>query len=155
MAGRMYTVVISGTATTAATITDLMELNPASTKPIRIRRIRMGQLSEPTTEEEQLALTIYRAHTTSGSGGSAPTPIPLTTGVAAAGFTAERMNTTVATAGSPVILLEDVWNTRAGVDLAFSAEEAPGAVNERLVVRQSATADAVTLYATFWIEELG
>jgi hypothetical protein len=154
MAGRLYTVVISGTASPAA-VFDLAEFNPTSTKPIRIRRLRLAQTSEPTTEEEQLSLTIQRGHTTSGSGGSAPTPRPLTTGIAAAGFTAEIVNTTQATAGSPVILVEDAWNTRAGMDLAFSSEEAPGAVNERLVVQSGAPADAITLRATFWIEELG
>lgn len=155
MLGRMYTVVISGTASPAAAF-DLFEVNPNSAKPVRIRRIRIGQTSEPATEEEQLALTIQRAHSTSGSGGSAPTPRPLNSTNTAAGFTAEVMNTTQATGGSPVILFEDSWNTRAGYDMPFAPEESPEAVNaERIVLQSSAPADAVTIRATLWIEEMG
>lgn len=155
MTGRMYTVVISGVASPGAAF-DFFELNPAAAKPIRIRRIRIAQTSEPTTEEEQLAITILRAHSTSGSGGSAPTPRPLASTDAAAGFTAETMNTTPATGGSPVTLLEDAFNTRAGYDMAFAPEEGPEAVNaERIVVTCSAPADAVTFRATIWVEENG
>lgn len=155
MTGRMYTVVISGVASPVAAF-DFLELNPAAAKPVRIRRIRIAQTSEPTTEEEQLAITIQRGHTTSGSGGSAPTPRPLNSTTPVAGFAAETMNTTQATAGTPVVLFEDAWNTRAGLDMAFAPEEAPEAVNaERLVIQSSAPADAVTIRATVWVEELG
>lgn len=155
MTGRMYTVVISGTASPAAAF-DLFEINPATAKPIRIHRLRIGQTSEPTSEEEQLGITIQRGHATSGSGGSAPTPRPLTSTDAAAGFTAEVMNTTQASTGTPVILFEDVMNTRAGYDMAFAPEEWPEAVNaERIVVQCTAPADAVTIRATLWVEELG
>jgi len=155
MMGRVYTVVISGVASPAAAF-DFFELNPAAAKPVRILRIRIAQTSEPTTEEEQLALTIQRAHSTSGSGGSAPTPRPVNSSAAAAGFTAETMNTTQATGGTPVVLFEDAWNTRAGFDMAFAPEEAFMAVNaERVVVQSAAPADAVTIRATLWVEELG
>jgi hypothetical protein len=153
MAGRLYTVVIPGVGVGLAC--DLVELNPGTGKPIRLRRMRIAQTSEPTSEEEQVSIAILRGHTTSGSAGSAATVEPLTTGIPAAAVTAEVTNTTLATGGSPVILVEDAWNTRAGIDLAFSAEEAPGAVAERLVVRQTAPADSMTIWATFWIEELG
>lgn len=154
MTGRVYTVVISGVASPAAAF-DLFEFNPAAAKPIRLLRLRIAQTSELTTEEEQLALTISRGHATSGSGGSAPTPVPLNSADTAAGFTAETMNTTIASTGTPVLPLEDAWNTRAGYDMSFSPEEAPEAVNaERLVVRSAAPADAVTIRATAWVMEL-
>jgi hypothetical protein len=153
--GRVYTVVISGVASPAAAF-DFLEINAAAEKPIRLLRMRIAQTSEPTTEEEQLAVTIQRAHSTSGSGGSAPTPRPLKLASAAAGFTAETMNTTQATGGSPLVLFEDAMNIRAGYDMAFAPEEAPESVNgTRFVVQCSAPADAVTFRATFWIEELG
>jgi hypothetical protein len=156
MAGRMYTVVISG-APTGTIVMDLLELNPSSTKPIRIRRLRIAQTSEAMSEEEQVPLTIVRGHTTSGNGGTGfdVTPAPLTSGIPGASFTAEAMNQTQASGGSPVVLLEEAWNTRAGLDLAFSSEEAPSSVNERLVVRSGGQTDAITVRATFWIEELG
>lgn len=155
MIGRMYTIIIPGTASPAAAF-DLFELVPATAKPIRIRRVRIAQSSEPTTEEEQLAISIIRAHSTSGSGGASVTPQPLNSGDPASGATCERMNTTVATGGSPVTILEDVWNTRTGYDMPFAPEECPEAVNgERIVVTSSAPADAVTIRGTLWFEELG
>jgi hypothetical protein len=155
MYGRMYTVVISGVASPAAAF-DFFEINPASAKPVRLRRIRISQTSEPTSEEEMLGITVIRAHSTSGSGGSAPTPQPLTSTDSAAGFTAETMNTTKATGGSPVTLFEDVMNIRAGYDMPFMPEEAPEAVNaERIVVTCTAPADAITFRATLFVEELG
>lgn len=153
--GRVYTVVIAGTASPAAAF-DLLEVNPAAEKPCRLLRLRIAQTSEPTSEEEQLALTITRGSSTSGSGGSAPTPRPLNPTSAAAGATVEVMNTTQATGGTPVTLLEDAWNTRAGYDMAFAPEEAPEVSNGgRLVVASGAPADAVTIRATFWLQELG
>jgi hypothetical protein len=155
MIGRMYTVVISGTASPAAAF-DLFEAVPATAKPLRLHRLRIGQTSESTSEEEQLAITIVRGHSTSGSGGSSPTPQPARSTTSAAGFTAEVMNTTQATGGSPVILFEDAMNIRAGYDMGFSPEERFEAVNgERIVVQCSAPADAVTIRATLWVEELG
>ncbi|MEO8484165.1 MAG: hypothetical protein ABI634_18280 [Acidobacteriota bacterium] len=152
---RMYTVVISGVASPAAAF-DFFELVAAADKPIAVHRIRIAQTSEPTTEEEQLALTIKRAQSTSGSGGSTPTPVPVIPNDAAAAFTAETMNTTVATGGSPVTVFEDAMNTRAGYDMAFAPEERPMTTNAagRLVLTCSAPADAITFRATIWVAEL-
>ena len=156
MHGRMYTVTISGVAS-PATAFDFLEIVPATAKPIRIRRIRIAQTSESAAEEEQLALTIVRGHATSGSGGdTTPDGAPLNSTTPAAGYTAETMNTTIASTGTPVNVFEDAWNTRSGYDVSFAPEECPEAVNaERIVVRSAAPADAVTIRATFWIEELG
>jgi hypothetical protein len=153
--GRVYTVSIPGTASPAAAF-DLFELVPATAKPIALLRLRIAQTSEPTSEEEQLGLTITRGTTSSGSGGSTPAAVPVCSTDAAAGFTPETMNTTQASGGTPVTLFEDAWNTRAGVDIAFAPEEGLNAVNgERLVVKSAAPADAVTIRATLWFMELG
>lgn len=155
MSGRVYTVVVSGVASPAAAF-DLFEFNASASKAIELLRLRIAQTSEPTSEEEQLAITIQRAFSTSGSGGSAPTPRPVTESDAVAGFTAETMNTTQATGGTPVVLFEDVMNTRQGYDMPFSPEEEIGcAGGGRLVVQVSAPADAVTFRATAWVRERG
>lgn len=153
--GRMYTVTISGVASPAAAF-DFLEISPATNKPIRLRRIRIAQTSEPTTEEEQLVLTVIRGHTTSGSGGdTTPDGGVLSSSDTASAYTAETMNTTIASAGTAVNLVEDAWNTRAGYDMAFAPEEAPECINGvLLVVRSGAPADAVTIRATFWVEEI-
>ena len=155
MSGRIYTITISGVASPAAAF-DFVEINAASNKPVRLRRIRIAQTSEPTTEEEQLAITVVRGHTTSGSGGdTTPDGGALSPNEAASAYTAETMNTTIASAGTAVNLVEDAWNTRAGYDMAFAPEEAPESINANLlVVRSSAPADAITIRGTVWVEEL-
>lgn len=156
MIGRSYTITISGIAS-PATAFDFLEISPAANKPIRLNRIFIAQTSETTSEEEQLALTVIRGHTTTGSGGdTTPDGGPLASTDSAAGYTAETMNTTIASAGTAVNLVEAAWNTRAGLDLAFAPGEAPECANGALlVVRSGAPADAVTIRATFWVEELG
>ena len=156
MYGRTYNAVISGTASPAAAF-DLFEINAAAAKPFRLLRLRLGQTSEPTTEEEQLALTIRTGYTSSGSGGSAAaSPAPTNPSDSAAGATFESMNTTQASGGSPVICYEDVWNIRAGCDIAWAPEEAPECVGGgRLVIQSGAPADAVTIRGTATIMELG
>ena len=153
--GRMYTITISGVASPAAAF-DFVEISPAANKIIRIRRIRIAQTSEPTTEEEQLAITVIRGHTTSGSGGdTTPDGGVLSASDSAAGYTAETMNTTIASAGTAVNLIEDAWNTRAGYDIAFAPEESPECINGVLIViRSSAPTDAITIRATIWVEEV-
>lgn len=153
--GRMYTITISGVAS-PATAFDFFEISPATNKPVRIRRIRIAQTSEATTEEEQLAITVVRGHTTSGSGGdTTPDGGVLSSSDTASGYTAETMNTTIASAGTPVNLVEDAWNVRAGYDMAFAPEEAPECINgSLLVVRSGAPADTITIRATLWIEEV-
>lgn len=155
---REYTVTIQGVASPATAAFDLFELIPATGKPLEISRIWIGQSSEGVNEEEQRIFWISRGNTTGGSGGSAPTPAPLDPNDAAAGFTAETMNTTVATGGTEVMLVHGVWNTRAGLDLAFAPEERPkvdasGGTEDRLLVRDGGGADAITVRATVWVIE--
>lgn len=156
MNGRMSTVTIDAVASPATSF-DLYEIVSTAAKPCRLARLLIGQTSEPTTEEEQLHLTIVRGNTVSGSGGSTPTPGMLISTETAAGYTAETMNTTIANTGIEVKLVSMAWNTRAGIDIAFAPEEGPWSVNaERVCVRcPTAPADAVTIRATLWVEEFG
>lgn len=156
MNGRNYTVTISGVAS-PSTAFDFLEIVAAAGKPVKLTRIHIAQTTEPTTEEELLALTVVRGHATSGSGGdTTPDGGALVSTDAASGYTAETMNTTIASTGTPVNVVESAWNTRVGLDLAFAPGEEPHAIGgERLCVRSSAPADAVTIRATFFVTELG
>lgn len=150
---RSYSVVIQGVASPAAQF-DMFEINAAASKPVYITRLLITQRGEPTNEEEQIAVTINRGHTTSGSGGTAPTPQPLIDGDAASLFTAEVMNTTIASLGTALNLVETAWNTRAGMDLPFAPEERPSITGGgRLVVRVAAPADAITVHAAIFLLE--
>ena len=153
--GRVYTVSIVAVASPAA-IFDMFELVPATNKPLVLLRLKIAQSSEPTTEEENIGISIVIGHTTSGSGGSAPTPSKVNRNDSAAGFTAETMNTTIASAGTTETPFADTWNTRSGTDIPLSPQEALTIVNgERVVIRSAAPADAVTIHATLWVMEQG
>src|SRR3990167_5918895 len=113
--GRIYTVVGQSVNLPATNAFDLVEITPADDKPIRLHAFFLGQSGSADfgdAQEEGLRIAIIRGHTTSGSGGSAPTPRPLNRSDAAAGFTAEVANTTIASVGTTHQLHEDCWNVR-------------------------------------------
>ena len=110
---RYYTVEFEGIAVSAAQ--DFFELTSADDKPIEIISGVIGQYSDMgDAEEEGLRLQIIRGHTSSGSVGSTSTPAPLDPSGAAAGFTCEINNTTIASAGSAVNLHSESFNSRIG-----------------------------------------
>lgn len=155
MNGRIYTVVFSAVAVSAAQ--DLFELSPADDRPIEIVGIELGQTSDAgDAQDEQLQVSIVRGHTTGGSGGSAPTPAPLSPLDGAAGFAAEVNNTTVASAGTTATLHVGAWNVRAGYIQWFPEGCRPTATqaNTTLVIRQTAPADAITMSGTLYVREL-
>ncbi len=156
MHGRIYTVIFDAVAVSVAQ--DLFELTAADDKPIELVRLKLSQISDVgDAAAENLQLKVIRGNTTSGSGGSAPTPQPVSPRGAAAGFTAEVNNTTVATSGTAVTLMADGWNIAVGCDIWFTDEEAFGADQSNTLIRitQSAPADALTMSGTLWVRELG
>lgn len=159
---RIYAVPYTGTLTNAGGDADLLEVLPADDKPCRLRGWILGQTSEVgDAAEENIRLSVIRlpATVTSGSGGSAVTPVALDSADAAAGFAAECNNTTVATtSSSAVIVMELAWNERATPwefwfpDERFCPVAKQG---EALLVRNQTTiADDLTLAMVFFIEEL-
>lgn len=155
MNGRLYAVTFSAVAVSAAQ--DLFEITPASNKPCEIVGIELGQSSDAgDAQDELLQISMIRGFTTSGSGGSAPTPAPMNPNDSAAGFTAEVNNTTVANTGTTTTLHTGTWNVRAGYINWFPEEARPqlSAANTTLVVRQTAPADAITMSGTLYIREM-
>lgn len=151
---RMYTVSFSAVAVTAAQ--DFFEITPADDKPVEIVGLFLGQTSDSgDAQDEQLQISIIRGFTSSGSGGSAPTPAPLKANDAAAGFTAEVNNTTVANTGTSVNLHQDAWNVRAGYSNWWIPDTEPHANqgNTTIVVRTTAPADSITLSGTLYVRE--
>lgn len=159
---RMYTVVFQGTITNAGGDQDLLECDPAAGKPVRLRGFSLGNISEVgDSAEEGLRCSVYKmtATVTGGSGGSAPTVVPLDTGDAAFGGAVEVNNTTVATtSGSALILHELGWNIRGTpYDFWYPDERFCPIVREAefLLFRlQTTPADDFTGQFTFWLEEL-
>lgn len=159
MTSRVYTVQFDNVSCTAAQ--DLFELRPADDKPLEIVGLFISQTGVADVgdaAEELLPIQIIRGYTTSGSGGSTPTAVPVKRTDAAAGFSAEANNTTVATTGTAVIIHNDNFNVRVGYQNWWpegtepDASQADTGIYVRLV---RAPADAITLSATLYVRECG
>jgi hypothetical protein len=154
--GRVYTVQFNGVAATAQQ--DLFEVVAASGKPCVILGCNVTQTTEFADAAEEMLLLLFKSgQTTSGSGGSAPTPVVQNTTDAAAGFTAEVNNTTKATAGTIVTHRAEAWNVRTPYIYAPIPEEQIVIIGGRRFTVELATtpADSVTLNGTLTVLELG
>jgi hypothetical protein len=153
----MYSVSFTGTAVTAAV--DLFEITPADDKPVEIVGLFVAQSSDfGDAQAEQIGYRVIRGFTTSGSGGSAPTPAPLHSTDPAAGFAAETCNTTVATTGTTTDLHAGVINMQAGeyMWLPEGCEWGVSQADTRLVIRLiAAPADSLTVSGTLYVREQG
>ena len=158
---RIYTVAFSGTLTAAGGDADILELTPAAQKPIRLRGLKLSQISEVgDAAEEGLRISIIRLPATVTSGnGTATTPQPIDESDTAAGFAAETNGSTVATTSGTAATLEEIgWNIRATPFETWWPDDryAPQVRNAgALVVRcQTTAADDITVQGTAYVEEI-
>lgn len=152
--GRMYSVSFKEQAVTVAV--DVFEILPAAQKPCKLWALFMSQSTDfSDAAEEIIPFSIVRGHTTSGNGAAA-SEIPLDGNDAAAGFVAEQLATTQASAGTAVEVFADSWNIRVPYQLILPPELRPRVQNaELLVVRfNSPPIDSIDLSATIFVEEL-
>lgn len=136
---------------------DFFELTPADDRPIEIVAIWITCKSElGDAQEEQVAWSIVTDNTTSGNGTSA-TPRPLDSRDQAASFTAETVASTPASAGTPITVIADCFNIRAGLHEVFPEVMRPKVDqgDTMLCVRLlTALADDATFSGTVWVREL-
>ena len=155
--GNIYVATFAAVAVTAAQ--DVFEITAPSNSRVAIREIRIGQYSDAgDSQAEMLSVTVIRGHSTSGSGGTSPTPVPIMghAGVAASTTSVEANNTTIASSGTPVTLCADSFNVMAGWRYYPVPDERPIITNSGiLVVRITAPADSLTLSGTIVFEEVG
>jgi hypothetical protein len=149
----MYTATFEEVAVTA--VQDLFEIVSAADSVTVIHSIKISQSSDAgDSESEQLNMLIHRG-STSGSGGSTPTPAPMNLGDAAFGGTVEANNTSQSTEGT--ILGSYCFNVMAGLDIVFTPEEriviSPSG---RVIIElQTAPNDSLTMSGTVVLEEIG
>lgn len=154
--GRVYTVQFNGVAVTAQQ--DFFEIVAAAGKNCRLLAAYLSQLTEAGDAAEEELLLLYKTGaTTSGSGGSAPTPVPLNVTDAAAGFTAEVNNTTKASAGTIVTHHAEHWNVRMPYQLILPDKMQIELTGSRRFTLELATtpADSITIAGTLYVEEFG
>ncbi|NPV05672.1 MAG: hypothetical protein HPY67_13155 [Syntrophaceae bacterium] len=154
--GRIYRVPFNAVAVTAQQ--DLFEITAASNKPCRIHAWMVTQSSEVgDAQEEGLNLVLKRGNssTTSGSGGTAPTPVPQNPNDSAAGFSAEVNNTTKMTGGTIVLEEPHNWNVRAPYLMVYTPETRPVILpGERKTLELATTpADSITMSGFMIVEE--
>jgi hypothetical protein len=161
VAGRQYSIAFENVAVTAASgDQDIFYLAPADDKPCRILAVYLSVISElGDAQEEWLRLQWIRGHATVGSGGAAvTTPTPLSPTDAAAGFTARTNDTTIASAGTAVVVHSDAFNVRSGWVYIPTPETVIQVTQTQttLVLRlMAAVTDDVVMTGTCYIEELG
>lgn len=156
MIGRMYTVQFSGVAVTAQQ--DFFELVAPADAVVLVHEISLSQSSDVgDAAEEGLSVQLKSGATVSGSGGSAPTPVPTSLGDAAFGGTTEANNTTKANTGTIVTHYSWNWNIRVPFQQIFTPETRPLLSPSRRATLELATtpADSLTVSGYIVFEELG
>jgi hypothetical protein len=152
----IYTVQFNGVAATAQQ--DLFEIVPTSAKPCVVLGFGLSQSTEVgDTAEEGLSILVKSGATTSGSGGSAPTPVANDSTAAAAGFSAEVNNTTKASAGTIVTHYAYNWNIRVPMDIVFTEQQQIIlAASRRFTIELATTpTDSITLSGYLVVQEIG
>lgn len=154
---------------------DLFEIVADATTQLEIWEVRLGQYTDfGDAKSEILPVQIIRGLTTGGSGGAAVTPRPFAclggpnaNGTPRAAVSVvNRNNTTLATGGTPNIMIADVMNVMAGWiyqpaipsypnQLPAMNERIKVACGERLVVRLGSPAESLNMMATIIFKELG
>ena len=154
--GRMYTVVFEAGSVTAQQ--DFFEVVAPADSVVVLHSVVLTQTSDVgDAAEEMLSVAIRSGQTTSGSGGSAPTAIPLSLGDAAFGGTVEVNNTTKASLGTIVSHHRESFNIRTGlVYLPTPEMRKTLSPSARMTVELLTTpADALTMDGTLVFEEIG
>lgn len=154
--GRQYTVSFSGQSATAQV--DFFEVTAAAGKNVYINYLSLSNLTEVGDSAEEMLLVLMKSgQSTSGSGGSAGTAVPLNVTDAAAGFASETMNTTKASTGTIVTHFAWNWNVRS--DFLWMPPPnlwLPLTGSRRMTVELGTTpADSITFAGTIGVFEAG
>jgi len=153
--GNLYTVQFNGVAVTAQQ--DLFEVLAPTGQRVLIHALELSQTTEVgDAQEEDLLILIKRGQTTTGSGGSTYTAVPVDANTSAAGGTYKINNTTKASAGTIATVRPGAWNVR-NEYLWLPTPEMRIVVNGgvRATVELAQTpADSITMNGCLWVEEV-
>lgn len=158
MSGRLYTISFGGVSVSAQQ--DLFSINPASNRPIELHEfgVYVGGVAADAgdAQEELLRISVIRGHTTTGSAGTSATPVARKTTQSAATATCRVNDTTIASAGTAVVLLAGAFNNRVGYEKIWTPETRPGTVNANFIVVRllSTPTDALEMSGYLLFEEL-
>lgn len=165
MARGVYTVSFANvTANNADGNFDFFEIDPAADKPVELIAIFIGNSSDfGDAQEEILQWSIRRfsggTFTSGGELSTTAVALDPSDGAASGAYEAFNSNGSVAsTSGTAVIIHQDAFNVRTGLQVIFPPEMRPkcdGASNSAMVVRcDSTVADDIVLSGTIYVREL-
>jgi hypothetical protein len=152
---RTYTIPFRAVSVSA--VQDLCAAYAGASMGIEVVSITLGQITQTSVEECQISVKRLPATVTSGSVGTAATPVPDADTDSAATFTARVNDTTQATSsGTTVYPHTDVWNQVNGYQWIFPERARPSCkLSEALVFSlDSAPAAARTVTGSMKIKEL-
>lgn len=154
---RTYTVQFNAVAVTVAQ--DLFEIVAHASRVAKIIAFGLSQYTDVgDAQEELLSILLKSGQTTSGSGGSAYTPVALDpANTVAAGFTAEINNTTKASTGTIVTHYPTAWNIRGPLDIILPEpmQVILPAGRRATLELLAAPADSITMNGYMVVEEIG
>ena len=153
-AGRVYTVIFNAVAVTAQQ--DLIEIAAPADAAVELLEFHISQSTEVADAAEvMLKILLKSGQTTTGSGGTTPTPAPLSLGDAAFGGVTKVNNTTKALGGTIVTHGVWAWNLRTPLDIIFIPEATKIISPSARMTIELATTDTLTMsgFATF--KEIG
>ena len=154
LVGQMYTVTFEEVAVTVAQ--DLFEILIETFAMFFVNSVTISQSSDAGDAESEMLNLVYHRGTTSGSGGSVGTVVPMSEGNTAR-LTAEVNNTTQSTKGTVLrvenfnVLLGYLWEPPREQRIVVPMG---GFTAGRLVISISAPNDSVTLSGSMTLEEI-
>ena len=155
--GRVFTSVFQAVAVTAQQ--DLLSLLASSSVPLELIYASITQSSDAgDAQDEMLRVRIRRGMTTVGSGGTTPAmnPADPVNALVAATATCRANDTTAASAGTIVEMLEEAFNVRAGwIYMPVPEARIVCNVSTRIAINLVTTpADSLTMSGTIIWREL-
>jgi hypothetical protein len=153
MPGRIYSVSFKGVSVSA--VQDLFGIY-AGAKAFKVHSISLGQVTATAVGNLKLSLNRLPATVTAGSGGTTPSPEPLSPNDTAATITAQANDTTQATTGGTAqTLFADAINVINGYLFLPPAEDRPiVAPSQAFIVSLDSAPGAQTWSGTIVVEEL-
>jgi len=159
MAGNLYSSNFAPVASPATAAWDIWEITAPSDAVIVVHGFFVFQTSDLGDAAEEVVSLFTQRQTAAGTSGSVSSGTivtgPLNNGMAATGATVEGFNTTVAT-NNLTVLERFGWNVRVPLQIWYTPETRPIiAPGMRWLLSSAGQADALTVGATIWFEEIG
>jgi hypothetical protein len=151
----IFTISCDNVAVTA--IQDVLTAFAASTKKLQLLAVEMAANGQTTVGNYPISIKYLPATVTSGSGGSAQTPVNVNPDGASASFTARKNDTTLASSSGTVFIVATqfnpingyYWQPPVGV-----SDEPKADLNSAFALVLESVTGTLNISATMWLREV-